>query len=108
MARLRRTIIAPRALRDLRAIRRWLAREAGKPTADALLARVPARARIYAERPMAGRDESLLEPSVRSFVVPPYIVYYRPGADGIALVRVIHGARDIPRAWREPEPDPDA
>lgn len=36
-----------------------------------------------------------LQPSIRSFPVGKYILFYRPIEGGIELVRVLHGARDI-------------
>ncbi|TAE60722.1 MAG: type II toxin-antitoxin system RelE/ParE family toxin [Nostocales cyanobacterium] len=36
-----------------------------------------------------------LAPSLRSFPVGKYLLFYRSVVDGIELVRVIHGARDI-------------
>jgi len=70
------------AARDLRA-------------ADALVARIEARLRLLADNPRLGRDRGALRPGLRSFSVPPYVLFYRPIADGIRLVRVLHGARDI-------------
>jgi len=40
--------------------------------------------------------------SVRCFPIsrfPSHIVYYKPLADGVVIIRVIHGARDIDRIF---------
>ena len=29
----------------------------------------------------------------------PYVIYYRPEPDGITIVRILHGARDIPKQF---------
>ena len=42
-----------------------------------------------------GRSRPELAASVHSFPVARYVVFYRPAADGIEVVRVLHGARDI-------------
>jgi toxin ParE1/3/4 len=36
---------------------------------------------------------------IRHFTVWNYAVFYRPIADGIEIIRIIHGARDIPRLF---------
>jgi toxin ParE1/3/4 len=45
--------------------------------------------------PGCGREEPKLGADLRSFPVGSYLIFYRPAANGIALVRVLHGARDI-------------
>jgi toxin ParE1/3/4 len=50
---------------------------------------------MLAAMPGSGRKEPKLAPNLRSFPVGNYLLFYRPIADGIALVRVLHGARDI-------------
>jgi toxin ParE1/3/4 len=43
-----------------------------------------------------GRDRSDLAPKLRSSLVNPYVLFYLPLEDGIVIIRVIHGARDLP------------
>jgi toxin ParE1/3/4 len=45
--------------------------------------------------PGAGRDESKLAAQLRSFAVGKYLIFYPPIEDGVALVPVLRGARDI-------------
>ena len=45
--------------------------------------------------PTMGKAEFDLAPSLRSFPVGNYLLFYREVADGIQLVRALHGARDI-------------
>ncbi len=45
--------------------------------------------------PGSGRKEPKLAADLRSFPVGNYLIFYRAVADGIAVVRVLHGARDI-------------
>jgi len=42
-----------------------------------------------------GRARDELVPGVRCFPVGRYVVFYVPLDDGIDIVRVLHGARDI-------------
>ena len=44
--------------------------------------------------PEAEQEE--LGPALHSFPVDAYIVFYRSARGGIEVVRVLHGARDIP------------
>ena len=51
--------------------------------------------RVLATQPMMGRARDELAPGVRSFPFGRYVVFYMPLDDGIDVVRVLHGARDI-------------
>ncbi len=51
--------------------------------------------RVLATQPMMGRARDELAPRVRSFPFGRYVVFYVPLDDGIDVVRVLHGARDI-------------
>jgi toxin ParE1/3/4 len=44
---------------------------------------------------MTGRARDELAPGVRSFPFGRYVVFYVPRNDGVDVVRVLHGARDI-------------
>lgn len=45
--------------------------------------------------PFIGRDRSALSQGIRSIVAYPYVIFYRIEASGIAIIRVLHGRRDI-------------
>ena len=53
---------------------------------------------------IAKRSDSL-DSDVRQFPVKAYnyVVYFRPVSDGIELVRVLHGSRDVPNVFHLPE-----
>jgi len=51
--------------------------------------------RVLATQPMMGRARDELALGVRSFPFGRYVVFYVPLDDGIDVVRVLHGARDI-------------
>jgi toxin ParE1/3/4 len=63
--------------------------------ADRLLDRIEAALFDLAHRPMMGRSRPELAPELRSFVVGNYVLFYRPLFDGILLIAVLHGSRDI-------------
>jgi plasmid stabilization system protein ParE len=48
-------------------------------------------------RAWGGREE--LAPNLRSSHVGKYIIFYRPEDEGIEVIRVIHGHRDIPKLF---------
>ena len=50
---------------------------------------------MLARNPAAGRERPELVSDLRSFLVGRYILFYRPIDDGVEIVRVLHGARDI-------------
>jgi toxin ParE1/3/4 len=39
--------------------------------------------------------------NLRSFTVKNYVIFYQPTADGIEVLRVLYGARDIHRVFDE-------
>ena len=63
--------------------------------ADRWVDHVDEQFRVLATQPMMGRARDELAPGVRSFPFGRYVVFYVPLANGIDVVRVLHGARDI-------------
>jgi len=51
--------------------------------------------RVLATQPMVGRSRGELAPGARSFPFGRYIIVYVPLDEGIDVVRVLHGSRDI-------------
>jgi toxin ParE1/3/4 len=79
---------------DYRDIWRYIA--ADKPdAADRLLLRIDSKLELYAENPGMGTPRDNLALGLRSFPVGNYLVFYRIVSDGIELVRVLHGSRDL-------------
>lgn len=58
---------------------------------------------LLLESPEAGRvrfDSPSLGGELRSWAVtgfPAHLIFYRPGPDDLLVVRLLHGARDLPR-----------
>ena len=63
--------------------------------ADRWVDRLDEQFRLLAAQPLMGRARGELAPSVRSFPFGRHVVFYVPLDDGIDVVRVLHGARDI-------------
>ncbi|MEI6278594.1 MAG: type II toxin-antitoxin system RelE/ParE family toxin [Verrucomicrobiae bacterium] len=73
--------------------------------ADRLMDRFDATLKALASAPKIGCMAEELSPNLRSFPVGNYLVFYRPIEDGIELIRIVHGARDItPEYFVEYEP----
>lgn len=91
----------PSADRDLVAIYRHFAREAGLRVADRFFAQAEATFARLAGMPGIGTPYGSDEPIFADLRYAPisrfraYIVFYRPIPDGIDVYRVLHGARDI-------------
>jgi toxin ParE1/3/4 len=65
--------------------------------ADALVDTFDQKLTMLADSPGLGQLRPELAPALRSFPVGKYLLFYREAARGkIELVRVIHGARDLP------------
>lgn len=79
---------------DLVEIWSYIAEENEK-AADIFLDSVQTKATIIAGNPEIGRIRPELGPSLRSFPAEPYVLFYEPLQDGILIVRVLHGSRDI-------------
>ena len=48
-----------------------------------------------ASNPRLGRTREELSPGLRSLVFESYVIFYHPTPNGVAVVRVLHGMRDI-------------
>ena len=94
--------ITERAQSDLDEAWAYLA-ERNEAAADRLIDGVLQKARLHAELPLMGRPRNDLRPGLRSFVVHPYTIFYRPAGDTIEVVRVLHGRRDIETLMKDPD-----
>ena len=63
--------------------------------ADRLIDQFDSTLNVIASAPQIGRSVEDLAPNLRTFPIGSYLIFYRPMEDGIQLIRVIHGARDI-------------
>jgi toxin ParE1/3/4 len=89
-----RIIIRPRAQIDLAEIWEFIA-EDSQARADSFLDRLDQSFHGLAGNPRIGRARGELSPNLRSFPVGRHVIFYLALADGIEIVRVLHGARDL-------------
>src|SRR5690348_5380012 len=96
----------PKAIRtalaemDLRSIFRYIAMDNERAAAK-LLRTIDAKINSCARMPGTGKPCDDYRPGLRSVPVGNYLIFYEPTADGIVVVRVLHGARDIQRLFDE-------
>ena len=64
--------------------------------ADRLLDEIDEICDTLAEAPHAGRLREDLAGELRSLHVGNYVIFYRPRGEGIIVIRILHGARDLP------------
>jgi toxin ParE1/3/4 len=88
------------AQRDLENISDYIARD-NLTNALRFVDRLEARCRLHSLHPLLGRSRNDLRPGLRSFPFGRYVIFYRPLHDGIEVIRVLHGARDLRRALRD-------
>jgi toxin ParE1/3/4 len=65
------------------------------PAAIRQLERLLQSFEILASNPLMGEVCDFLRPHLRMFSTGNYVIFYLPGACGIEVSRVIHGARDF-------------
>jgi toxin ParE1/3/4 len=84
----------PLAEADLLDIWDFIANESFEK-ADRFLQKIETKLKILAESPGMGRNRDELVPSLQSFPVGSYLIFYRCINQGIEVIRILHGARDI-------------
>jgi toxin ParE1/3/4 len=79
---------------DLRKIWAYVA-EHSPEAASKLIKEITSKFAVLRDYPHMGREQSKLLVNLRSFVVKDYFIFYQPFDDGIEILRVLHGSRDI-------------
>jgi toxin ParE1/3/4 len=87
--------VSDEARSDLEDIWSYIARD-NPEAADKFIFSIVSRFRRLASMPNMGRQREELAPRLRSFPVGRYVIFYRPSYNGVEIVRILHGARDLP------------
>lgn len=91
--------LTPEASRDLDEIYDYIAQN--NPGAAArVIEKIERRCQQLANLLLMGASCEHLSPGLRQSPVGKYIIFYRPAADGVEVIRVLHGARDIPSLFQ--------
>jgi toxin ParE1/3/4 len=99
-----RYTIAPQARRDLQSIWDYIGVVNDNPTAaNKHFQSLCDRFALLATQPLLGQLRDDLRPGLRTFAAGNYVILYYPMKDGIEVVGVLHGARDIDSMFRAGE-----
>lgn len=82
------------AREDLLAIWAYIAAD-NVSAADRMLDSIAHRCSLLAENPKLGRARPDIAPELRYSPVGSYLILYREVSEGIEVVRVVHGARNL-------------
>ena len=94
------------ARRDLSVVVETIAAEAGSRVAARWRRRLLAKAGELTDQPNLGARDDKLGLGRRRLVVSPYLIIYEfLSANEIAVLRIVHGARDLPTLFRTPNHD---
>lgn len=82
--------------RNLDDIFDYIGRQNRNPEAAAkVLRQIDGKCSSYSRQPHMGSNRPDLGENVRCFTVGSYVVVYRPIVDGIQVLTVAHGSRDV-------------
>jgi len=98
-----RVLRRPRAAEDIAAVWDFIADD-NPDAADHWVDQLDTQLRLLATQPLLGRGRDELAPGIRSFPFGRYLVFYLPIGDGIDVVRVLHGTRDVDTAFGDDNP----
>ncbi len=87
---------------DLLEIGRYIARESRSlDIALNFLDKIEQKCSLYASQPLMGTPRFDLGDNVHSFPVDKYVVFYQSLAEGIQVLLVVHGSRNLPPILKE-------
>ena len=85
----------------------WATIALDKPkAADRFVERIYAAEDLLADFPEIGKARNDVAPGLRKWAVGSYLMFYRVAPDAIEIVRILHGAQDLPALTRGAPPDP--
>ena len=82
------------SLRDINRIWDYIA-DTSPQRASKFVRRIKEKLALLAENPMMGRARPELADDLRSFRIEKYVIFYRPVAEGIIVVRIVHSRQDL-------------
>jgi toxin ParE1/3/4 len=97
-----RLTIAPLAEQDLEAIGDHIAKD-NPARARSFIADVRKQCQRIARNPLGYRLRPELDEDIRSCAYGSYVIFFVASPSEVAVLRVLHGARDIPEALRSDE-----
>jgi toxin ParE1/3/4 len=98
-----RVRFAKRAREDLLDIWLHVARGGSESVADRIVDRIEARCRQLKDHPRLGPERPEISEGARSLLIERWLALYRLTPDGVQIVRILDGARDLGAIEWEPE-----
>ena len=86
-----------RAREDMRDIWLQVARRRSESVADKIVERIEERSRQLNDHPQLGRVRPEIAEGARALVAGRWLLLYRLTPDGVQIVRIVDGARDLRR-----------
>ncbi len=94
-------IVLKRPLAELDLLGIWIYIADDSPIrADEFLDRIDAKLQALARNPGMGKRREELLPGLRSFPVGNYLVFYLEIENGVDVIRILNGSRDIDEIFR--------
>lgn len=93
------------ASRDIESIIDFIADSSSFDAAERFLKKVNQKCINLANFPNMGQRRDELAPSLRSFPVDDYLIFYRPVEEGIEILRFISGYRDLDALFLDRDDD---
>lgn len=90
-----RARLTRRAARDLASIWHWVTKDSGRSRAEGVLRSFAIATDRLVELPEIGTARPQYGEGLRCLVVCPYLIFYRKEADGVTIVRIIDGRRNL-------------
>lgn len=89
------------ASRDIESIMDYVAENSSFDAAERLLDKIEDKCKRLIGFPNMGQKRDELALNVRSFPVDSYLIFYRVIADGVEILRVVSGYRDLKNLFLE-------
>lgn len=89
------------ASRDIESIMDYVAENSSFDAAERLLDKIEDKCKRLIGFPNMGQKRDELSLNVRSFPVDSYLIFYRMIADGVEILRVVSGYRDLKNLFLE-------
>jgi toxin ParE1/3/4 len=97
--------ITPTASRDIESIMDYLAEKVSFETAERFLEKINAKFELLTNFPQIGRRRDELYPGLRSAPLENYLIFYCLVLEGIEVMRVVGGYRDLEALFAENDED---
>ena len=90
----------PQAEADLNNIWDYLAENQSEERAESYLLKLELQLELLLAQPMIGRSAEEIRPKLRRFPFQRHVVFYEPILGGLEIIRILHQAQDIDRAFQ--------